>query len=213
MAAIVVASVAGGGDKSSRNAIRAFPTGPRVQKNAFGYYIAIDEQNKEWLDVKGFVKPFTPEAGIRRGMLPPDAQPVQDKYSKELHTHKYYSDTFGTWQQETVDEYGRSAGGKGSNPLAALAGIAQLALPYIPGIGTAGAAGLAAAMALGQGRSLKDAALASARATVPAHLQFAYDIGVGVASGESIDSSALAAAEKQYPGATQYYNLGKELTS
>lgn len=62
------------------------------------------------------------------------------------------------------DEYGRFYKGVKGNPLGAVLAAAGVALPFVPGIGPAASAALAGLIALGQGKSLKDAALAAARA-------------------------------------------------
>lgn len=183
---------------------------PRVVQNAYGYWIPVGADDR-WTNVHGFVKPFTPEAKARRALLPADAQPAMDRYSKERNKYTYVSADFGTTITDWADEYGRGPQGVGVNALATFAGVAQLALPYVPGIGTGAAFALNAAIALGQGKGLKDAFVSAARATVPAHLQLAFDIGVGVAAGQPIDELALDALEQQYPGSKATYAKGKDI--
>lgn len=221
MKALLIAGVAlaglfvlSGGPRSNKvhlNALKSTP--PRLRLNAMGYYIPIDEAHTEWLSVTGPPGKNSTEMWANRprltAMLPPGANPdCRDQYSKEFHNIPTEQ---GTPIQ--TDEYGRSACGVGGNPLSAFAGVLVLALPYVPGIGTAAAATLGAAIALGQGKSLKDAVLAAGYYAVPAHLRFAYAAGVGVASGQSIDDAALTALEHEYPGAKAAYEQGKELAS
>jgi len=118
------------------------------------------------------------------------------------------------WGWALTDEYGRAyeGWGYGGDPFKTVLAIAQQVLPLIPGMGTAASASLAAAIALGQGKSLKDATLAAARASLPPGAQLAFDAGVGVASGQPIDQAAISALDKQYPGARAAYETGKALT-
>lgn len=197
--------------KVNLNALKNAPK-PRVQLNAFGYYAPIDERHTAWLNVHGNPGAQALWMGGNKHLiatLPPDASPVcRDQYSKEFHNIPTEQ---GTPIQ--TDEYGRSACGIGANPINGLLGVAQLALPYIPGVGTAAAAGLGFAVAIGQGKSLRDAGLAAGYYAVPAHLRWAYSAGVAIASGESIDQAALTAAEHEYPGARAVYEQGKAMAS
>lgn len=117
------------------------------------------------------------------------------------------------WGWYLTDEYGRpyEGWGYGGSAFGQALQLAQMALPLVPGIGTGAAFALGAALAVGQGKSLKDAALAGARASLPPYAQLAFDIGVGVASGQSIDETALNALENQYPGSKEAYTKGKTL--
>lgn len=117
------------------------------------------------------------------------------------------------WGWSLTDEYGRpyEGWGYGGNPFKTVLAIAQQVLPLIPGMGTAASASLAAAIALGQGKSLKDATLAAARASLPPGAQIAFDAGVGVASGQPVDQVAINALDAQYPGARAAYEQGKKL--
>lgn len=198
LAGVALIAVAAGGSASQG-------TKTAVVKNRFGYYIPYLPGRDRWVDVHGPAPTNNPAAlAARRATLPSDAYGSQDKYSKEQYPK---GDGF------MLDEYGRHPAGIPGNALETLAGVAQMALPYIPGIGTAAAAGLGAAIALGQGKSLQDAALAAGYYAVPPHLRFAYAAGVGVASGQSIESVAISAADAQYPGARQAYEKGKALAS
>lgn len=205
-ALLLIASGGSSGKKAPANA-------PRVQRNAMGFYIPIDERHTQWLNVHGNpgAQNLTGSGGGQhlRALLPPDASPnCRDKYSKE-----HYNVATAQGSPIQTDEYGRGACGVGADFFKTFTGVAQLTLPYIPGVGTVAAAGLGAAIALGQGKSLKDAALAAGYYAIPAHLRFAYSAGVAVANGEPIDQAAMSAAESQYPGALAAYQTGKELAS
>ena len=150
--------------------------------------------------------------GMRRGSLPADANPSHiDSYGHE-GVWLYRWGVQGITNSHTVtvvDEYGRLVAGVGNDFGAALLSTAQAILPYVPGIGSAASAALATAIAIGQGKSLKDAALAGARAALPGPAQMAFDLGVAVASGEPIDTAAKNALVKQIPGGPAAYEQGK----
>jgi len=145
--------------------------------------------------------------------------PSPDKFSKQnFLVYRPGNNQVGVygpqpWGWYLTDEYGRpyEGWGYGGSPFGAVLPLAQAILPLVPGIGTAASAGLAAAIALGQGKSLKDAGLAAARASLPPYAQIAFDIGVGVASGQRIDETAVNALENQYPGSKDAYTKGKAL--
>lgn len=111
-----------------------------------------------------------------------------------------------------VDEYGRVVPGYSQSPVGPLLQAAGIALPFIPGIGPAASAALAGLIALGQGKSLKDAALAAARAAIPggALAQAGFDAAVAVASGEPVDDAVVNSFLAQYPAAKAGYEQGKE---
>jgi hypothetical protein len=135
-----------------------------------------------------------------KGMVGPGVK-VNGKYVVELN---YYGQ-------------GPKSEGGGVNFLDIIGNVGNLTLPWIPGYGTAANAALQGAVALGKGKSLKDAGLAAARGALPPYGQIAFDMGVGIASGKSVDSSAKEAAltylETKYPGARAAYNKGKALVS
>jgi hypothetical protein len=68
--------------------------------------------------------------------------------------------------------------------------VAQMASNF-PGIGTVVASGVTFLSAVGQGMSVENAALASARAAVPSALRSVYDIGVGLAANGTLDVKAV----------------------
>lgn len=121
------------------------------------------------------------------------------------------------WGWHLTDEFGRpfEGWGKGGSGFGAVLILAQAALPLIPGIGTAGGAALGAAIAIGQGKSLKEIGLASARGALPPGAQLAFDAGVGVAQGKSVDDAAfdaaLTALDAKYPGSKAAFAKGKAL--
>lgn len=118
---------------------------------------------------------------------------------------------------ETRDDYFRIVKGVSGGPLGSLLTAAGFVVPFIPGVGPAASAALAAAIALGQGKSLKDAAIAAARAAVPGGPlgQMAFDAGVGLASGQSVDAVAeqalLATLAEKSPEAAAAFQYGKAL--
>jgi hypothetical protein len=118
--------------------------------------------------------------------------------------------TYGGNMARPVDVYGRSIHGQSRNPLAPLMQAAQIALPFVPGVGPAASAAIAAAIAIGQGKSLKDAALAAARGAAPGGLagQMAFDLGVAVASGERVDAAATVALLQHVPSGETAFELG-----
>jgi hypothetical protein len=108
-----------------------------------------------------------------------------------------------------VDAWGREPCGIPGDPFGALVTAAGFVLPYVPGLGIPASAALAAAVALGKGKSLKEAALAAARSALPPYLQVGFDLGVAVASGEPLDKAAVDAALAYVPGARDAYDKGK----
>lgn len=72
---------------------------------------------------------------------------------------------------------------------------------FVPGLGQV-SAGIATAVSLGAGESMKDAALAGARAAIPGGplAKSAFDLGVGLAKGKKLSDAALLAAREQIPG-------------
>lgn len=81
----------------------------------------------------------------------------------------------------------------------------------MPGVGTAASAALAFTIAIGEGKSLKDAVIAGARAAIPPQYQYAFDLGVGIASGQGVDEAAKQALFAKYPEAKAAYETGEKL--
>ncbi len=77
-----------------------------------------------------------------------------------------------------------------------LAPYAQLVVAAVPGIGTGLSAAMAGGLALAEGRSINDAAVAATRAAVPGGplAVAAFDAAVAVGSGKGIDDAAVEAA-------------------
>lgn len=150
------------------------------------------------------------EFAKRQRLLPKDASPAQDKYSKQ----RFIALKFNTG---SVDEFGRPLAGLPANFGSTVLRVAQEIAPYIPVYGPAISAGITYAVAIGQGKSLKEAAISAAREYVYANAgpaaRVAFDMGVGVASGESVSDAATSATlnemEKQYPGSKDAYSKGK----
>lgn len=148
-----------------------------------------------------------------------DAMPTADRYSTrafplwEAQPNTGKPLQYGQWLW--VDEYGRNFGVEGGPGFGfgTVVQIAQVVLPYVPGVGTAGSMALAAAIAVGQGKSAQDVALAAARSALPPYAQIAFDLGVAVASGQSVDKAAeetlLNQLDQKYPGAKNAYAIGK----
>lgn len=110
-----------------------------------------------------------------------------------------------------VDEYGRQIAGVKGDPLGTALVAVGYAAPFIPGVGPAASAALAAAVALGQGKSLKDAAIAVARAALPLGATPAFDLGVALASGESVDDAAKDALLAYIPGGKDAFQKGEAM--
>jgi hypothetical protein len=85
--------------------------------------------------------------------------------------------------------------------LRARARIASMAAGFVPGPGTGVAAALAAADALADGKSITDATIAAARASIPGGpvAQLAFDTAVQAAKGQGINAAALNAVRAQVP--------------
>ena len=85
-----------------------------------------------------------------------------------------------------------------TNPafVASLTGVS-----VVPGLGPV-SGGVAAAVALGGGASLRDAALAGAKASLPGGpvVAAAFDLGAGLARGKKLSEAALLALREQLPG-------------
>jgi len=117
-----------------------------------------------------------------------------------------------------VNYYGQTpkSEGGGIDALGIIGMVGNYTLPYIPGYGTAANAALQATVALGQGKSLDEAALAAARGALPPYGQAAFDLGVGVVlqkkkPDQAIIDAALTQLETKYPGATAAYNKGRQM--
>jgi hypothetical protein len=174
-------------------------------------------ESKSFKEALFNAKPGTPlrsdlEAGFKQRRqvlhtLAPDAAFYADKYSKESYLVGGFS----------VDEYGRTFQGVSWDPMSVVFQTTQTVLPFIPGVGPVAAAGIAAAIALAQGKSVDEAALAAARAALPVGVQIAFDMGVGVAlQGKPVDQAAqdatLGYLEGKYPGSKAAYDKGKQMT-
>lgn len=148
----------------------------------------------------------------RRKMLPKDAYGTQDSYTKE----KYILPSVlpnGQPSFGSVDEFGRPPAGLPQNFGATLLQVTAQVAPLIPGIGTAAGTALAYAIAIGQGKSQRDALIAAARAALPVQYRLAFDLGVGIASGQSVTEAAKQALFAKYPGSKQAYAKGKSLVT
>lgn len=150
-----------------------------------------------------------------RAVRPDALSGTADGYSRRFHYYRTEGRALhvapegaalGTIQ---LDEYGRQPQGVANNPLGALLRTAQIALPWIPGVGPAASAALAASIAIAQGKSAKDIALAAARNALPGPARLAFDVGVAVASGERVDATAKDALLAQIPGGAQAYAEGR----
>lgn len=110
-----------------------------------------------------------------------------------------------------IDEYGRPIAGVSGDPLGVALQAVGIALPFVPGVGPAASAALAAAIAIGKGKSAKDVALDAARAAVPGGpaAQMAFDLGVAVASGQSVEASARDALLDEIPNGRAAYAAGR----
>ena len=145
--------------------------------------------------------------------LPKGAAASWDQYSKFVGL-PCAPGTIGYGEGRLCDEYDRPGPpGVNFNLAAAVVDVAAKVLPYVPGIGTAASAALGAAIALGQGKSLEDAALAAARASLPPEGKLAFDIGVGVANGKSVDEVARSETMKYIPNGESAYQQGRALAS
>lgn len=170
----------------------------------------------ELAERQGLVDTARSKFEARRKVLPSDASVAQDKYSKQKFVLPVQAGTGSLLNELThgtgsVDEFGRYAAGLPSNFGKTLLVVAQQVAPLIPGIGSAAGAALAYAIAIGQGKSQKDAILAAARGALPVQYQLAFDLGVGVMSGESVTDTAKKALFNQYPGSETYYNQARTL--
>jgi hypothetical protein len=167
---------------------------------------------------------------IRRMALPPDADKLYlDKYSKSLFvlpTWLENGDIIG-FQYRLHDEFGRvkpghvgfggsivdSLGRLADNPLAQV--VIQAAILYATGPGGLAAYGAIRAYAeRGSELTFKDVALGAARSAAVGYCGVAcgaaFDFGVGVASGDSVDVAAEKAITGQLtPEQRQYYEAGK----
>lgn len=116
-----------------------------------------------------------------------------------------------------IDEYGRPWHGVSGNPFSVMLKAAGITLPFIPGIGPTASAAIAAAIALGEGKSLEDAALAAARNAMPGGAlgRMAFDFGVGLVNGAPVDEAAdkafMSYLAEENPDAIPAYNAGKKL--
>lgn len=127
---------------------------------------------------------------------------------------------YRNWGWFPTDEFGRpyegwGAGG-GFDFLTTVSMIGNTILPYIPGYGTAANVALQATVAIAQGKSMKEVALAAARAALPPGAAYAFDIGVGlVLEGKSPKDAVVEAAitelDKKYPGARIAYEQGQSM--
>ncbi len=133
-----------------------------------------------------------------------------DYYVREHVRWWYETDlTMANYNGQVTDQFGMHFEGTPSNLFATLAGAASYALPYVPGVGTAAAFGLGVAIAVAQGKSAKDAVLAAARTATPMPARIAFDAGVAVASGQSIDAATKNAIFAAVPGSQAAYEQGR----
>ncbi len=127
-------------------------------------------------------------------------------------------DCEAVWGWNPTDEWGDAYEGWGvsSDPLNTVLLVTTTVLPYIPGVGSAASATFAGLVALGQGKSLDEAAFAAVRAGLPPGAQLAFDLGVGIvlekkSVDQAVTDAALNQLEKKYPGSKAAYNQGKAL--
>lgn len=157
--------------------------------------------------------------GQRRAPLMPQVQGKESTAYKELYRGPWvpvFLFENGRWQWTSRNRYGQHAPGTSTNLWGAALTAAGYVLPMVPGIGTAANAALQTAIAIGQGKSLDEAALAGVRGALPPWGQVAFDLGVGVAlKGESLDQAAINAGlnqlEAKYPGAKKAYADGRDI--
>ena len=138
------------------------------------------------------------------------AEGSADYYVRE-HV-KWYREsdlTMANFNGQVTDQFGVYFEGTPSNLFATFGAVAGYALPYVPGIGSGAAFALGAALAIAQGKSAKDAALAGARMATPMPARIAFDAGVAVASGQSIDTATKGALMKQIPGGSEAFERGR----
>jgi hypothetical protein len=127
----------------------------------------------------------------------PDAHPMfADKYSSRI------DNSSGTAR----DEFGRGYKGGPWNPVGFAVQVYEQVAPVLP-IPPPAKAAIAAAIAVGRGKSLKDAALDAARSALPPTAQIGFDVALGIANGESVDKAALDALWANYPEAKYGYDV------
>lgn len=127
----------------------------------------------------------------------PDANPaVADKYSSRV----------AATQPFAIDEFGRPYKGGEWDPVSFALQVYEQVAPYLP-LPPGSRAAIASAIALGRGKSLKDAALEAARSELPPGAQMGFDIGVGIANGAPVDKAALDAVWEREPQAKAGYDL------
>lgn len=169
--------------------------------------------------IKAAVAYIRPKLDARRATLPSDATfHAGDKYSSEAWWFPYAQ----TSTMIVIDEYGRSYdldyGQAGmwanlwANPLFKAAVFAALAAS---GYGVVGYAALQAYQLRGSDLSLKDVALKAARGYIVSQCGppcgAAFDMGVGVVSGQSVDEAAeQALVGAMTPEQREAYDQGKE---
>lgn len=176
---------------------------------------------------------------------PDDFSPAPDKWSKFAslvfrpeHTLAYVTQSIAVplspntsktvtkqvsvlrWGWFVTDEFGRpyegwGAGG-GLDFLQVVSTVSNAVLPWIPGYGTAANVAIQATIAVAQGKSMQDVALAAARAALPAGAAFAFDLGVGIVlEGKSPKDAVIQAAvtelDKKYPGARAAFEQGQAM--
>lgn len=80
--------------------------------------------------------------------------------------------------------------------------IVQTGVSFIPGVGQAVSGGMAAAAALGNGASLRDAAIKAAKNALPGGpaVAAAFDVATGMVQGKKFSDAFLDAARDQVPG-------------
>lgn len=199
--------------------VRGLPLPP---KDAAAYTQAIADwkygktaqiRNAAGAVLQGYANAVASGFNKRRPLLPPDASPTADGYSRDRLAWLQLSDvTGGNYNGQITDEWGRHYTGVAVDAFGAALQAAGFALPFIPGIGPAAAAALATAIAIGQGKSLKDATLAGARAALPLPARIAFDAAVGVVvQGKPIDQATEDALTGAIPGGKNAFAKGKAL--
>lgn len=160
-----------------------------------------------WASMQPLLKLMQQRFAERAATLPPNASSHQDQYTHDPNLQYFQAGTGYPWLSDYGDEYGRKPEGKAFDLAGAALGVLAIVAPYVPVIGPE----LAFVVAIAQGKSFEDAALAGIRAALPGGpaAQMAFDVGIAVAMGEDPQDAALQALWNQYPEGKYYFELGK----
>lgn len=233
---VAVAMSDSDGSSSASEAPRGLPS-PKVLGQTYTYLLVAEGKSiGSGIERNGQPLPIGPDlaaganailgaARTRQSELPPKHRgnvfAKGDPYATELYPFPSCGNPTGQWQcpMGWVDQYGRwqegtiGGGSTFGGGMAKIAGIiGMVATPFVvvaaPAVAPYYLAALQGLKSIGEGQSLTDTAIALAKSQVPPEYQVAFDIGVGLAQGKDVSTSAVESYLAANPEASQWVQLG-----